>query len=274
MSGDLAKIIKALHQVLATVEKAEKAIGKADDLLDDTVRFFREPLAGAEVEAEVFGLIEQGQMGLRQALPLCSRADEAVGRILATASPGAASAPATTTPRPDPPSRSVPHPSTLPKPLMDRALDPAWAREQQAKLADRTSDTATTGLLTVPGGDDLYITSGFPRPQQGQPLTEVDRAELDRLHRVELTLRTSGFAATLPDRGQLAVTGHVEVKAASIMRELGLTFGKMAINHTAVCRGPYGCVEAVPMLLPQGSMLVVWERGATEPIVLKGKATP
>ncbi len=64
---------------------------------------------------------------------------------------------------------------------------------------------------------------------------------------------------------------HVEVHAAMIMLERGLTHATLVINNDRICRGLFGCRQAVAAVLPEGSSLTVWTRGAQVPSELEGR---
>ncbi|MEV8374776.1 DddA-like double-stranded DNA deaminase toxin [Kribbella sp. NPDC056861] len=73
-------------------------------------------------------------------------------------------------------------------------------------------------------------------------------------------------------RHRLAVTSHVEVKSALIMRERGLTNETIVINK-ATCDGRWSCEKMLKEFLPPGSRLVVYgPDGIGRPYYGKGDA--
>ncbi|GAA4014764.1 hypothetical protein GCM10022247_42060 [Allokutzneria multivorans] len=175
-------------------------------------------------------------------------------------------------------SRSIPHPSTLSRETMRTTLDPAWARRQQTKLADRPGGKGpTTGLVFFGGGEheDEVITSGEPpRPQPGEIDPPEHRARRELIDAAELILVNSEHFPSPPRLGRPDVRWHAETQTATLMRLRGITHGTIVINNTRVCPGVAGCRFAVAAILPEGYTLAVWERGADEPVVIQGKARP
>ncbi|GAA3988957.1 hypothetical protein GCM10022247_04320 [Allokutzneria multivorans] len=173
-------------------------------------------------------------------------------------------------------SSSIPHPSTLPPKLMAQTLDPAWARTHQAKLRDRPDDTGpTTGLVFFSDFTEGVIGSGSPAPvREGHEDSEVDRAERETINTSGLILANSEHFPARPDETSFFVQTHVETKVATVMRQRGITYAAVVINNVSVCDGKRGCRVAVAAILPEGYTLVVWERGADEPVIIKGKALP
>lgn len=62
--------------------------------------------------------------------------------------------------------------------------------------------------------------------------------------------------AVLGFRRKLTRASDVEMKMAAYMRNHGIRSATLLINNTP-CRGPLGCDELVPVLLPEGSTLTV-----------------
>jgi hypothetical protein len=62
--------------------------------------------------------------------------------------------------------------------------------------------------------------------------------------------------AALGFRRKLTRAFDVEMKMAAYMRNHGVRSATLLINNTP-CRGPLGCDELVPVLLPEGSTLTV-----------------
>ena len=71
--------------------------------------------------------------------------------------------------------------------------------------------------------------------------------------------------------GDPSFAGDVETKVAMVMREGGATSGVVAINHPRMCTGPVSCRVAITAILPKGSVLYVWELGATRSIECDGE---
>ncbi|MCP3800670.1 hypothetical protein NLX83_15490 [Allokutzneria sp. A3M-2-11 16] len=171
---------------------------------------------------------------------------------------------------------SIPHPSTLPPTLMADSLDPEWARAQQAKLLDRPDDSGpTTGLVFFTDLSEGVITSGAPpMPRPGEDEPDADRADRELINAAGLILTNSEHFPETSTSGSFAVQTHVETKTATLMRQRGLTYAAAVINNRSVCEGERSCRVAVAAILPIGYTLVIWERGADEPVVIQGKARP
>lgn len=139
--------------------------------------------------------------------------------------------------------------------LRDAITDPAWAREQQDAIRGNrlttgrymTSATATAQQITSGYGHLSDLADGYLR----------DSDDFD-----------------YPSRGKPNVITDVETKLAAAMRSSGVATAVVAINHPQVCDGVLGCKQAVPAILPEGSVLYVWELGKDQPVTLAGKATP
>ncbi|WP_084792276.1 DddA-like double-stranded DNA deaminase toxin [Actinopolyspora mortivallis] len=71
--------------------------------------------------------------------------------------------------------------------------------------------------------------------------------------------------------GPPAVSQHVETQAAMLMREAGITHGAVTINNR-MCSGDLSFEKAIRTILPRGSVLDVWETGATRPRRIEGQA--
>ncbi|MCX4575589.1 RICIN domain-containing protein [Streptomyces sp. NBC_01571] len=66
---------------------------------------------------------------------------------------------------------------------------------------------------------------------------------------------------------------HVESQYAMWMRQNGVTNSTVVMNNAeGVCGGPYGCLRAVKVILPEGSRMTVWYPGALKPEVIIGEA--
>ncbi|SDN06283.1 DddA-like double-stranded DNA deaminase toxin [Allokutzneria albata] len=177
-----------------------------------------------------------------------------------------------------PESRSVPHPSTLPPEAMPASHDLNWAQGQQTKLEDRPNNKGPTTGLVFFGNDtttERVITSGAPpSPTPGTPDSVEDRADRELIAAATLILANSIRLRLRIPGAVPAVRDHVEVKVATVMRQRGITYASVVINNRKVCEDEFGCINAVPAILPHGYTLVVWPRGATKPVILKGKAQP
>ncbi|MET9622766.1 polymorphic toxin-type HINT domain-containing protein [Streptomyces sp. NPDC006464] len=79
-----------------------------------------------------------------------------------------------------------------------------------------------------------------------------------------------------PASGPHASITHVETKLAWRMRQAGVTSLDVVINHSGgPCTGRFSCSSAVPAILPQGSSMTVWFRGAAgsmQSVTLHGRA--
>ncbi|GAA2693057.1 MULTISPECIES: DddA-like double-stranded DNA deaminase toxin [Actinosynnema] len=274
-----------LDRVLVDLVDLGSHLNRAAQWWEDAAELLSHALRGSldpEAEALLEGLNPLLEESFAAVLADCGELSAAITTIIERErTPTGTDPPAPGVPVP---ASSPPHPATLPPDLMTRGRDPLWAERQQALLADRPGGTgATTGLLHTTGGDGLYLTSGNYRPSASSPQQRAarreaepleERAERDRMERTDLVLRTSGHYPWPPQSATRARgVDHVEVKAAALMAETGLTYGVLLINNT-VCDGPDGCWRAVRALLPLGSTLVVWERGNTVPVVIDGTATP
>ncbi|TDQ01093.1 DddA-like double-stranded DNA deaminase toxin [Labedaea rhizosphaerae] len=138
--------------------------------------------------------------------------------------------------------------------LREAVGDSAWAHDQQEAIRDLK--------LTV----GRYMTSASAAPQ-------TMTSGYDHFSDLaDAYLRDSDF--NYPERGQPTVISHVETKIAAKMRHDGVTAAVVAINNPQVCGPAMGCQQAVPAILPEGSVLYVWELDADEPVTLEGRATP
>ena len=130
--------------------------------------------------------------------------------------------------------------------LHNAAVDPAWAAQQQQRL---TGSTLTTGLLYTTNSTD-----------PGPPITSGETG-----HSFDIAMRYLGPYAgkQIIDRppGHQAA-GHVEAKAAALMRAADRKFGVLVINN-APCTyaSGVGCGVAMTLILPIGSSVVVWWPG-------------
>ncbi|WP_026449291.1 DddA-like double-stranded DNA deaminase toxin [Actinopolyspora mortivallis] len=151
------------------------------------------------------------------------------------------------------PPPSLPHPSPLDRIPTDASRDRSWIDQVRQRLPDYTGGQ-TTGLVYDQDGNELQVNSG-----RDPKLSEQARLILHNSERYPTD-----------DRGAPAVTTHVEVKYALMMRQAGQTYGVVVLNNE-LCRG---CEKAVPEILPEGSTLKVWHPGAPDTITLRGKARP
>ncbi|MBB5155096.1 DddA-like double-stranded DNA deaminase toxin [Saccharopolyspora phatthalungensis] len=149
---------------------------------------------------------------------------------------------------------SAAHPSTAGRVPTDAARDPKWADQIRKRLPSRGDGGQTIGFGFDRDGTELHITSGH----------DVSLSEPARL-----TLHNSRNFWT-DSRGAPTVTLHVEVKYVEMMRQAGQTYGVVVVNNE-VCMG---CRSAVPELLPEGSTLVVWQPGSSQPLTFIGRARP
>ncbi|MPZ84708.1 MAG: hypothetical protein GEV28_31725 [Actinophytocola sp.] len=134
---------------------------------------------------------------------------------------------------------------------LPEATDSGWVAEQRAALEGKR---LTTGRFKSTEHDTLEVTSGW------RPISD----------RIVEVLRNSPHFPPFPG-GRPNVAGDVETKVAMMMREAEATTGVVVINNDEVCSGPMGCTAAVPVILPEGSTLYVWERNEDEPVTLTGK---
>ncbi|MGI8310744.1 DddA-like double-stranded DNA deaminase toxin [Saccharopolyspora hattusasensis] len=152
---------------------------------------------------------------------------------------------------------SAAHPSTAGRIPTDAAHDGRWVEQIRKRLPEFTGGQ-TTGVVYDRDGTEFRTTSG---------------RESDISERVRLTLHNSEVFVPIDSRGAPAVFTHVEAKYAQRMRDIGQTYGIVVLNR-AICDMERGCGAAVRAILPRGSVLVVWEPGATKPIELHGEARP
>lgn len=132
---------------------------------------------------------------------------------------------------------------SCPDGIDDAAEDAAWAADRIASIKD---DLITTGLLHDEDGTEVRIESG----ESGHAF---ERAW-------EYLQPYAGKQITDQPAGKQAA-GHVETKAAALMRDAEQTTGVLVINNPD---GPCtyvsgaGCLTAIRLILPKGSSLVVW----------------
>ena len=135
------------------------------------------------------------------------------------------------------------------------AQDAQWAEARIAEIPRNGKET--TGILYDSDGYGESITSG----ESGAEF-DAAWAYLDPF----LSLLTDH-----PPGKQVA--GHVETKAAAVMRDAAETFGVLVINNPrgpCDCASGVGCESAPMMILPCGSTLVLWWPGGG-PLVLEGR---
>ncbi|ASU79843.1 hypothetical protein CDG81_18025 [Actinopolyspora erythraea] len=184
------------------------------------------------------------------------------------------------------PPPSIPHPSTYQPPVSDNpnAVD-EWVRHAREKLPDRDQPRSPTqGILRFPGSEDVALRSGgrgrpiwnagterwerSPEPEE----TPEQRAQRERVSRIDVVLTGDPtFGGDRLRAGPPAVSQHVETQAAMRMREAGITHGAVTINNR-MCSGDLSCEKAIRTILPRGSVLDVWEPGATQPRRIEGQA--
>lgn len=145
--------------------------------------------------------------------------------------------------------------SACPDYLRDAITDPAWARAQQNEIR---GNRLTTGRYMASAAATVQqITSGYDRFSDLADGYLRESEDFD-----------------YPGRGKPTVITDVETKLAAAMRSNGVTTAVVAINHPLVCDGVLSCKQAVPAILPTGSVLYVWELDKDQPVTLAGKATP
>lgn len=132
-----------------------------------------------------------------------------------------------------------------PATIAQAAGNAEWAADRISTIA---GDPITTGLLYDQDGHEEKIGSGEGGTAYEQAMKYL-----------------SDYSAVLGDqpRGKQAA-GHVEPKAAAMMRTAGQTDGVLLINNpSGPC--PYasriGCGRAMRLILPVGSTIVVWWPG-------------
>lgn len=133
-----------------------------------------------------------------------------------------------------------------PTTLDQAAADAQWAA---ARITTIAHDPITTGLLYDEDGHEEKISSG-----EGGPAYEQAQGYL--------AAYSGAIVGDLP-RGKQAA-GHVEPKAAAMIRTAGQLKGVLVINNPG---GPcayasgIGCGRAMRLILPVGSTIVVWWPG-------------
>jgi SCP1.201-like deaminase len=70
--------------------------------------------------------------------------------------------------------------------------------------------------------------------------------------------RVAAILAEMGEDKDLTITADVEMKVAARMRDQGVRRASLVINH-AVCKGEYGCDRFLPILLPKGYELTVYD---------------
>lgn len=106
----------------------------------------------------------------------------------------------------------------------------------------------------------------------GQPFQS---GRTDSLAEIDAYLKDSPLIRN-PSSGPHPAATHVETKLAWSMRQQGVTHAYVVINHLDGPRtGVYSCTAAVGAILPKGSSLTVWFKGASgelEGITFLGRA--
>jgi hypothetical protein len=143
----------------------------------------------------------------------------------------------------------VAHADTNDDCLHQDAISTRWAELQQRQLTNAEA-TVTTGLL--------YTDTNGENPTT---LTSDERGS-----NFDLAWQYLQSVSTIKGQplGSKQAAGHVEPKAAALMRHAGETYGVLVINNPAgPC--PYasgiGCVLAMRLILPKGSEMAVWWPG-------------
>lgn len=124
--------------------------------------------------------------------------------------------------------------------LDEAAGDAAWAAERIASIQD---EPITTGLLYDEEGHEVVITT----EERG------DHFDLATTYLKPLLGAATKQAA-----------GHVEPKAAALMRNAEQRAGVLVINNPAgpcAYTGNVGCGQLAQVILPKGSSLTVWWPG-------------
>ena len=123
-----------------------------------------------------------------------------------------------------------------PADVQQAAQDSRWAGNRIASITD---DRLTTGLLYTEDGAETRLTSG----ESGDEFDSAIGYLGDRL-------------------GKKQAAGHVEVKAAAMMRDKGSTYAVLVINNPDGMCGyvllGLGCRQVAALILPKGSTMVVW----------------
>ncbi len=139
--------------------------------------------------------------------------------------------------------------------LHQHATSTNWAEAQQQQLAMSWAST-TTGLLytEADGENPTTLTSG----QSGDAF--------------DLAWQYLQSHSRQPP-GSKQAAGHVELKAAALMRRDGDTYAVLVIN-SAPCTyaSGIGCIRTSALILPKGSTMVVWWPGTDKPATIEGNA--
>jgi hypothetical protein len=143
----------------------------------------------------------------------------------------------------------VAHADTNEDCLHQDAISARWAETQLRQLAIAGA-TVTTGLL--------YTDANGENP------ATLTSAEEGRAFDLAWRYLQSVSIIKGQPQGSKQAAGHVEPKAAALMRHEGETYGVLMINNPAgPC--PYssgiGCARAMESILPKGSDIVVWWPG-------------
>ena len=133
--------------------------------------------------------------------------------------------------------------------LHQDAISSGWAAAQQQQLT-MAGATITTGLL-------------YPDSNGEAPTMLTSEESGDAFTLAWQYLQPVSIIRGQP-LGSRQAAGHVEPKAAALMRHAAETYGVLVINNPAgPC--PYvsgiGCELAMQLILPKGSKIVVWWPG-------------
>ncbi|MGW5248830.1 DddA-like double-stranded DNA deaminase toxin [Streptomyces sp. NPDC004129] len=119
---------------------------------------------------------------------------------------------------------------------------------------------------------------------EGKPLGEEDGVHELESGSDSLSSGTNAYIHEAAGRGDEAIEPihrlgrypqdtHVESKYAAWMRDNGITEANVVVNHpTGMCSDFHNCVDAVGAILPEGSVMNVWEQGASEARQIWGRA--
>ncbi|WP_433871811.1 DddA-like double-stranded DNA deaminase toxin [Saccharopolyspora sp. CA-218241] len=244
------ELARALSHVEATLTRARESLALAQDLWDErhaalaVLDGTRDPEALDAIQAHTAAGEEmfRGWQLLAQVIATVSAYRETLLVVQAV----------------DDTPPSAPHPSTTGRIPTDAARDRSWIDGVRSRLPGRDGGKGqTTGLAYDRDGNEQRIVSG--------------REEVSE--RVRIALHNS---TAFPEPNPLGAPGvytHVEAKYAQMMRDAGQTYGVVVLNND-MCFGPRNCAAAARALLPTGATLLVWEPGATKPIVIEGQARP
>ncbi|XVS62333.1 DddA-like double-stranded DNA deaminase toxin [Actinosynnema sp. CA-299493] len=253
--ASIEEVAKCVSQACDQASKSRDALGQAEDLVEEAHDLLAANLRGAvDLESDTertlarFTEVKDGITDLWKILGMgMDRAQAALTTLTGeNAAPPPPDAPRPAQPPRRPPERqSSTPPQVRPvEPSAPPVIPPEKVEELRRELPP-----------DVPPADQRP--PGTPRPKTHGRWIGPDGQTRPVVSGEDEMYRESETAlAALGLRRKLTRASDVEMKMAAYMRNHGVRSATLLINNTP-CRGPLGCDELVPVLLPEGATLTV-----------------